>query len=235
LLDFLPPFNAPCSKLGVLAGPVDVIKLEHVARRTQQSSEPFNSETSMRHRLSTLCLLLGLMSNAAFAADDIKLYRSGETVNPQDVADVLGGATIKYRSIRLLDESPAAAPAGGASGAATAAKALALPVQFSFDSADITPTARPQLDALAEGIRLLPKDKLVAIEGHTDALGSEDYNARLSMRRAQSVKHYLVAQHGIDPARLRAIGMGEYEPLPGRDPLAPENRRVQFRGEASAL
>jgi OmpA-OmpF porin, OOP family len=180
----------------------------------------------MRHPLSTLCLLLGLAAGSAFAADDVKLYRSGETVNPDDVAAVLGGAPIKYRSIRLLDESGGAAPV-------PTPKALALPVQFSFDSSQIAPTARAQLDALAEGIRLLPKDKPVAIEGHTDALGSEEYNARLSMRRAQSVKRYLVAQHNIDPARLRAIGMGKYETLPGRDPLAAENRRVQFRGELS--
>jgi outer membrane protein OmpA-like peptidoglycan-associated protein len=191
----------------------------------------------MRHSLCTLCFVLGLASGAASAADDIKLYRSGEAVSPSDVAAVLGGAPIKYRGIRLLDASSATAPSSGGGGAAssTAPKALALPVQFSFDSADILPTARAQLDALAEGVRLLPKDRLVTIEGHTDALGGEDYNARLSMRRAQSVKRYLVAQHGIEASRLRAIGMGEYEPLPGLAALAPENRRVQFRGEAAAL
>jgi OmpA-OmpF porin, OOP family len=182
----------------------------------------------MRHRLTTLYLLLGLAAGAANAADDIKLYRSGEAVNPDDVAAVLGAAPIKYRSIRLLDESPSAQTA-----AATAPKALALPVQFSFDSAEILPSARAQLDALAQGVRQLPQDRLVTIEGHTDALGGEAYNAQLSMRRAQSVKRYLVAQHGIEAARLRAVGLGEYETLPGRDPLAPENRRVQFRGEPS--
>jgi OmpA-OmpF porin, OOP family len=192
----------------------------------------------MQRRLSTLCLLLGLAAGAASAADDVKLYRSNETVNPADVAAVLGGALIKYRGIRLLEETAAKAPGGGgaaASASLAAPKALALPVQFSFDSADILPAARAQLDALAEGVRLLPKDRLVTIEGHTDALGGEDYNARLSMRRAQSVKRYLVAQHGIEASRLRAIGMGEYENLPGLAPLAPENRRVQFRGEAAAL
>jgi OmpA-OmpF porin, OOP family len=197
----------------------------------------------MQRRLSTLCLLLGLSAmaaSAASAADDVKLYRSNEAVNPADVAAVLGGAPIKYRGLRLLEESASPAPSGGGavaavSAAAAAPKALALPVQFSFDSADILPAARAQLDALAEGVRLLPKERLVTIEGHTDALGDEDYNARLSMRRAQSVKRYLVAQHGIDASRLRAIGMGETETLPGLAPLAPENRRVQFRGEAAAL
>ncbi len=191
----------------------------------------------MNHRPFTLCLLLALAAPAA-VAEEIKLYRSGESVNPHDVAAVLGEAPIKFRSIRLLEDSAGAAGAAGAvamAAVATAPKALALPVQFAFDSADILPAARAQLDALAQGVRLLPKDRLVAIEGHTDARGDDEYNERLSMRRAQSVKRYLVAQHGIEPSRLRAIGMGEYENLPGRAPLAPENRRVQFRGEAAAL
>jgi outer membrane protein OmpA-like peptidoglycan-associated protein len=77
----------------------------------------------------------------------------------------------------------------------------------------------------------LPAVQAVVIEGHTDARGSDAYNDQLSLKRAYAVKRYLVAMHSIDPGRLRALGMGEYAPLPGRDPMAPENRRVQFRGE----
>ena len=190
-------------------------------------------------RLITTCLL-ALAISPAFAADDVRLYRQGETVNPGEVAAILGASVapkIKFRSLRLLDDGVPEAKVASAQAAAASGKpkSLALPVQFAFDSHDILPAARAQLDALAEGIRLLPDDALVAIEGHTDALGSEEYNARLSMRRALSVKRYLVAQHSIDSARLRPIGMGKYETLPGRAPLAPENRRVQFRGEAAAL
>ena len=106
-----------------------------------------------------------------------------------------------------------------------------LPVQFAFDSAEILPSARSQLDALAEGIRMLPAVQAVVIEGHTDAIGSDAYNETLSLRRAYAVKSYLVASHRIDPTRLHAVGLGKFQPLPGRDPQAPENRRVQFRGE----
>ena len=106
-----------------------------------------------------------------------------------------------------------------------------LPVPFAFDSADILPQAKPQLDAIAEGIRLLPATQKVVIEGHTDGVGSDAYNDELSQRRAQSVRRYLVATHGIDAARLQAEGLGKSNPLPGRSPLAGENRRVQFRGE----
>ena len=195
----------------------------------------------MTPRLLIAASMLALATGSALAADDVKLYRQGETVNPNEVAAILAGtppaAKIKFRSLRLLDDGVPEARVASAQAAAAAGKpkSLALPVQFGFDSHDILPTARAQLDALAEGIRLLPDDALVAIEGHTDALGSEDYNARLSMRRAIAVKRYLVAQHSIDGARLRPIGMGKYETLRGRDPLAPENRRVQFRGEVAPL
>lgn len=112
-----------------------------------------------------------------------------------------------------------------------AASVLSLPVQFAFDSAEILSSARAQLDALAAGVQMLPESTRVVIEGHTDAAGSDDYNQQLSLRRAQSVKRYLVAVHGIEPSRLRAMGLGEDAPLVGLAPTAPENRRVQFRGE----
>lgn len=183
-------------------------------------------------------------------AQDVRVYRQSDAVDPQDVAHILGkGAAankpIKMRSIRLLDDAPSGS---GSSSAATSyasaapatsgepsprprASALALPVQFAFDSADILPSARPQLDALAEGIRLLPELQTVVIEGHTDALGSDHYNEQLSLKRAYAVKRYLVSAHHIAPTRLKAVGLGEYALLPGRDPLGSDNRRVQFRGE----
>jgi outer membrane protein OmpA-like peptidoglycan-associated protein len=103
-------------------------------------------------------------------------------------------------------------------------------VRFEFDSADILPSARPQLDALAEGIKLLPPGRNVVIEGHTDATGNDEYNLQLSRRRASAVKDYLVRQHGIDARRLREVGLGKQNPISGADPFGAENRRVQFQG-----
>ena len=195
-----------------------------------------------------LAALLLAMGAGSVLAQDLRLYRAGDAVNPREVAAILaqpgGAAPLKMRSIRLLDDNAvsaaqpallaAAAPVEAAGPPATAhirAAALALPVQFGFDSAEILPAAKPQLDALAEGILMLPALKSVVIEGHTDATGTDQYNELLSTRRAYAVKRYLVAAHRIDPARLRAVGLGDYAPLPGRDPYAAENRRVQFRGE----
>ena len=153
-------------------------------------------------------------------------YREGQQVDPSDVARILSiKKVIKTRSLRLLGDTtaPAITPAPGPS-------ALSLPVRFAFGSAELTPDARPQLDALAEGIKQLPPGQTVFIEGHTDAIGSDDYNLLLSNRRARAVKDYLVRAHGIDEIRLRETGFGKTHPIEGVDPFAAANRRVEFRG-----
>jgi outer membrane protein OmpA-like peptidoglycan-associated protein len=163
------------------------------------------------------------------AAQDVRMYAADEHVDPVEVARILDGqvetAAIKYRSLRLLDDKGSAVTS-----AKPQPSSLALPVQFAFDSAEILPSARSQLDALADGIRRLPANKAVTIEGHTDAVGTESYNRDLSVRRAQAVKQYLVQVRGIAASRLKTAGFGKDRPLDEKHPLAAENRRVQFRG-----
>ena len=186
-------------------------------------------------RLSPILALLLSACALVAEAGEVKVYRGTDTVDPDEVARILG--PVKMRSLRLLDDTPAraAATTSAAAAAAVAATAspssLSLPVPFAFDSADILPSAKSQLDAIAAGIRMLPTTQRVVIEGHTDAVGTELYNESLSQRRAQSVRRYLVTMHGIDSTRLEAVGFGESSPLPGRAATAGENRRVQFRGQ----
>jgi outer membrane protein OmpA-like peptidoglycan-associated protein len=188
--------------------------------------------------LPVAALIISAAASLLAQAGEVKVYRNSESVDPSEVAGILDrSAPIKMRSLRLLDEGRAGTLATASAAAAAAVseaarpQALSLPVPFAFDSADILPSAKAQLDAIAAGIRMLPVTQKVVIEGHTDAAGTEQYNEMLSQRRAQSVRRYLVATHGIDGSRLQAVGLGEHDPLPGSDPLAGENRRVQFRGE----
>jgi outer membrane protein OmpA-like peptidoglycan-associated protein len=192
----------------------------------------------MPRLLPIAALMLSAVASLVAHAGEVKVFRNSDSVDPTEVARILDrSAPIKMRSLRLLDDAPAGAAAATSAAAAVAASeaarpsALSLPVQFAFDSAEILPQAKAQLDAIAAGIRMLPATQKVVIEGHTDAIGTEEYNELLSQRRALSVRRYLVAMHGIEAARLQAVGLGEHNPLPGRDPLASENRRVQFRGE----
>jgi len=171
-----------------------------------------------------VALMFAACLGAAAQAQTVIHYREGQRVEPEQVRQILDApASAGTRSIRLLADNPDRREPPSAS-------ALSLPVQFEFDSADIVPAARDQLEALAQGIKLLPPGRRVVIEGHTDASGSDEYNLQLSRRRAAAVKDYLVREHGIDAQRLQESGVGKREPIAGADPFSAENRRVQFRG-----
>lgn len=171
----------------------------------------------MIRTLALSCLTLAALCSSALAQPVVH-YRDGQQVDPQQVAQILNTRVVKTRSLKLLNEPEPA-------------KALSLPVHFAFDSATIAAQARPQLDALAAGIKLLPPTQKVVVEGHTDAIGTDGYNLQLSQRRAAAVKSYLVSVHGIPAERLKDVGYGLKRPIDGADPVAPENRRVQFHGE----
>ena len=102
-------------------------------------------------------------------------------------------------------------------------------VQFDYNKADVRPDARAILDeAIASlkehgGVRVL-------VEGHTDSIGSEGYNQRLSVRRATAVADYLV-RGGIARERLQVVGLGEAHPVAPNDTEAgrAQNRRVELR------
>jgi outer membrane protein OmpA-like peptidoglycan-associated protein len=107
-------------------------------------------------------------------------------------------------------------------------------VNFAFNSADLTPDARAELDKVAAVL----KDSNVAkypivIHGHTDAVGSAEYNQSLSERRAEAARQYFIERHGIDPGRLLAKGHGKSQPLTS-NPLDDTNRRVQFENPSYA-
>ncbi|GHC27304.1 OmpA family protein [Aidingimonas halophila] len=101
-------------------------------------------------------------------------------------------------------------------------------VNFEFDSAQLTQQAESILDEVAE--RLVANEGVrVSIEGHTDAVGSAEYNQDLSQRRAESVVDYLESQ-GVDSDRMRARGYGEEQPIASNetDEGRAENRRVEL-------
>ena len=113
----------------------------------------------------------------------------------------------------------------------SSAGSLAIPMRFNSNSTDVMASATAQLDAVAAGIKRLPAGAIVAIEGHTDAYGADEYNRELSLMRAFAVRGYLIKTHQIPRTMLVAIGRGKSAPLNAANPYAPENRRVEFRAE----
>ncbi len=103
-------------------------------------------------------------------------------------------------------------------------------IHFAYAKASIRPDSLQILDEIAEVLHEHPEIKKIRVEGHTDRRGGYRRNLRLSQRRAEAVRDYLISQ-GIDPARLIAKGYGYKRPrVPELTPRHRAiNRRVEFR------
>lgn len=122
-----------------------------------------------------------------------------------------------------MPEASAPAPAPAAAPAA-----ISMQIQFAFGSDQIADSSRRSVDNLAAALASSElKGRMFTVAGHTDGVGTVDYNMRLSQRRAASVKAYLVS-HGVDASRLKTVGKGPTELLNAADPRAAENRRVEI-------
>ena len=99
-------------------------------------------------------------------------------------------------------------------------------VNFDFDSAELTVSARSTLNRQAAFLSLNP-DLMIVIEGHADERGTREYNLALGERRATAVRDYLVAK-GINSARVRTVSYGKERPaVAGSDEAAwAKNRRA---------
>jgi flagellar motor protein MotB len=102
-----------------------------------------------------------------------------------------------------------------------------LPIEFDYDQATIRPSSLPLLERIAQAMKAHPT-LVLEVRGHTDDRGSDEYNLRLSQRRAEAVVDALVRM-GIDRARLRAVGYGKSRPLV--DNTSEENRARNRRTE----
>jgi len=100
---------------------------------------------------------------------------------------------------------------------------------FEYDSSKLTSEGIRRLIPLGQALsdsKLSTGEFLIA--GHTDAAGSDAYNARLSRERARSVKDFLVTSFSITPHRLITVGYGEGDLKTPDQPLSRFNRRVQI-------
>ena len=101
-------------------------------------------------------------------------------------------------------------------------------VTFDFDSASLRPEFTPVLDSVAQTLTQY-NQTVVEIAGHTDSVGSDQYNQALSQRRANSVAAYL-GSHGVMQQRMITVGAGESRPIASNDNESgrAQNRRVEI-------
>lgn len=102
-------------------------------------------------------------------------------------------------------------------------------VTFDTDSAEVKPGLYSEIDRVANVLTQYPQT-LIRIEGHTDSVGTEEYNMELSLRRANSVRDLLV-QRGVSTSRIQTMGFGETMPVATNATEAGRrlNRRVEIK------
>ncbi|MGQ0509310.1 MAG: outer membrane protein OmpA, partial [Betaproteobacteria bacterium] len=105
---------------------------------------------------------------------------------------------------------------------------LAADVLFDFDKAALKADGKSKLDDLAAKVKGINLEVVIAI-GHTDSIGADAYNQKLSVRRAESVKAYLVSK-GVEPNRIYTEGKGEKQPVASNKTKdgRQKNRRVEI-------
>ncbi|WP_310611137.1 outer membrane protein OmpA [Limnohabitans sp.] len=142
---------------------------------------------------------------------------------PATAAAGCDGAVAAPAAAPAAPAAPAAAPVAAASKVTYAADAF-----FDFDKSVLKPAGKAKLDDLVSKVKGINLEVIIAV-GHTDSIGTDAYNQKLSVRRAESVKAYLISK-GIEKNRIYTEGKGEKQPVASNKTKEgrAKNRRVEI-------
>ncbi len=184
--------------------------------------------------------LPAIHAHGKFLWDEGDFFFLDDETNPISLKFTIGNAAHPQRDQLLVIKITYACPtpldgnAPAATGVIEQALADKKPVDiysiyFAFNSDAIREESEPTLKEIAEVLRRHPDWKL-QVNGHTDGIGSDQYNLDLSRRRAAAVKDALVKRHGVDAGRLATAGFGKSKPKDTNDTLEgrARNRRVEM-------
>lgn len=103
-------------------------------------------------------------------------------------------------------------------------------IEFQFNSDQLTPKGQRDLDVFGAALVGKLRDRSVTLEGHTDAIGSDEYNQQLSERRAATARQYLLESFNLTPDKIRVTGKGKAGAIAPNDSEEDrsKNRRVDF-------
>ena len=135
---------------------------------------------------------------------------------PATAAEGCDGALVKAAEAPAPAAAPAAAkpaPAPAPAPVASSKVTYAADAFFDFDKAVLKPEGKAKLDDLVSKVKDINLEVIIAV-GHTDSIGTDAYNQKLSVRRAEAVKAYLVSK-GIEKNRVYTEGKGKKQPVTG--------------------
>ena len=190
----------------------------------------FSNHSSARKALVKVVLAVttGTATLHAAMAQELRHYRAGEAPTADEVARMLGGCPsaqdcdgVRTRQLQMKKQG-GKSPSGGG---------FSIPIRFELGSATLSSEAISILDSVASGVTPIfaaDASTRIAIEGHADQTGPESFNEVLSLRRASAVRDYLTSRLKLPPQAFPVAGFGSRRPIPGKDPAAAENRRVEF-------
>jgi OOP family OmpA-OmpF porin len=149
---------------------------------------------------------------------------------PATAAPGCGPAPVAPKAVEAPPAPKAAAPAPAPAPQTPAASKVtyAADAFFDFDKATLKPAGKAKLDDLVGKVKGINLEVIIAV-GHTDSVGSDVYNQKLSVKRAESVKAYLVSK-GIEKNRIYTEGKGEKQPVADNKTTEgrAKNRRVEI-------
>ncbi|MBS0469398.1 MAG: OmpA family protein [Proteobacteria bacterium] len=148
---------------------------------------------------------------------------------PATAAEGCDGALVKAAPAPAPAAAPAAAaPAPAPAPAAASKVTYAADAFFDFDKSVLKPEGKAKLDDLVSKVKGINLEVIIAV-GHTDSVGTDAYNQKLSVRRAEAVKAYLVSK-GIEKNRVYTEGKGKKQPIADNKTKEgrAKNRRVEI-------
>ena len=179
------------------------------------------------------CAAVGGVGGAALGAIESSTWAGGGAVVGAGMAAAYcwvhgagGEQLVEVEEVVVVEEPVVAEPVAEA-------VRVELDVKFDFDKAQVKEASYGDIKNLADFMSQYPQTSTV-VEGHTDSVGTDAYNQRLSERRAAAVRSVLVDQYGVAGDRVNAVGYGESRPVADNATEAGRaiNRRVEAEVEA---
>ena len=166
-------------------------------------------------------------ANSTVASKPVAAPEGGKDITPTANTTYLlncsgpGGATSSTANVTVVAPSPVVL-------CPEKEETVNLLIEFDFDKSVVKPEFYANVNAVGEFLQNYP-NATITIEGHTDNVGKNAYNQKLSLRRAKAVEKYIVDKFGIDTKRIKAVGYGETKPIDTNKTAEGRyhNRRVQ--------